>query len=128
MVAAMPAKGRPLATHQSTHIDIALREQAHMLGLEVGSDHPNDTHRRKKSRRQRKEARRTAERVINAAVLRLDRVVPNRPDYDDAHLILIPSFLPHPPGAASRQNPATPSMRSAAELMKVTENLTAHTF
>src|SRR5713226_356477 len=93
MVTAMPAKGRPLATHQSTHIDIALREQSHMLGLEVGADHRDDTHRRKKSRCQRKKARRTAERVSDAAVLRLDRVVPNRTDYDDTHLILIPAFL-----------------------------------
>src|SRR6266849_6481630 len=100
MVTAMPAKGRPLATHQSTHIDIALREQSHMLGLEVGTDHRDDTHRRKKSRRQRKEARRTAERVSDATVLRLDRVVPNRTDYDDTHLILIPSFLSLPASAS----------------------------
>src|SRR6266851_5814230 len=100
MVAAMPAKGRTLATHQSTHIDIALREQPHMLGLEVGTDDRDDTHRRKESRRQRKEARRTAERVSDAAVLRLDRVVPNGTDYDDAHLNLIPSFLSLPVSAS----------------------------
>src|SRR5229473_2740093 len=100
IVSAMPAKGRTLATHQSTHVDIALREQPHMIGLEVGTDHRDDTHRRKKSRRQSKEARRTAERVSDAAVLRLDRVVPNRTDYDDTHLILIPAFLSRPVSAS----------------------------
>ena len=45
VIAPMPAQRQALALLQPAHVDIALREQAHILGAKVGPHRADDTHR-----------------------------------------------------------------------------------
>ena len=66
-------------------VDIALGEQAQILGAKIGADRADDTDRRKKTRREREIAGRAAQDLIGPALLRLDGVVGDRTDHHDTH-------------------------------------------
>src|SRR5579863_925077 len=85
VIAAVPAEGRTVTHDHSAQIDAAFLEQPAMLAFEIAADGGNDADRRKEARGERKETGGTAECLGHSAVLRVDGVVTNRADYNNAH-------------------------------------------
>lgn len=67
VVVPVPSEGRTLAPLELAHVDIALREELHMVGFGIGADYRDETHWREESGRQREKVADPPERVIDTS-------------------------------------------------------------
>lgn len=72
---------------EAAQIDITFDEDLARLDSEVRADGRDHAYRREKTRSNRKVRRRSAENIRNAAIVGLDRVVGNRADHHEIHIV-----------------------------------------